>query len=171
MSFQIVIIFGVPSHKNISLGNNLSSSLNLPFINIQSLIRDEIEKNTHMGGKLNNLLISGRLISNHLANSLIKNQLYLIGSKGFILLGYPRIIEQFESLMESLSEFDIKLTVVKLKEYMPNYVEKHMKEDLKEKMEQYKEKIQPILKYLNSNYKFIELEKEEDFKLLIPLLS
>ena len=74
------------------------------------IFRDAIESKTELGIKVKNIIDNGLLVPDDLTNALVKDLLQKIDiSKGFILDGYPRTINQVKVLDEILSFLNISL--------------------------------------------------------------
>ena len=79
-------------------------------MSIGKMFRDEIKSQSVLGVKVKNLIENGYLVPDALTNDLVNATFKKIDlSKGFILDGYPRTINQAKVLDEMLSIFDIKL--------------------------------------------------------------
>ena len=69
------------------------------------MLRDEVDKKTPLGIKLDDMLKSGTLVSDEIVTELLKKRLTEISiDKNFILDGYPRNVEQAKMLREILAE-------------------------------------------------------------------
>lgn len=75
------------------------------------IFRDAIAAETEMGLKVKNIMDNGFLVPDAITNEIVKEKLSSIDlSKGFILDGYPRTINQVYALQDTLSFFNISLT-------------------------------------------------------------
>lgn len=75
------------------------------------IFRDAIADETEMGLKVKNIMDNGFLVPDAITNEIVKEKLASIDlSKGFILDGYPRTINQVYALQDTLSYFNISLS-------------------------------------------------------------
>ena len=84
-------------HKHISTGD---------------LLRDAAKEDSDFGRDIARRMQAGELISDDIINVMLKNTLEKIGDQKFILDGYPRTINQAESLTEMFNELGIEDYVV-----------------------------------------------------------
>ncbi|MDE6224054.1 MAG: nucleoside monophosphate kinase [Alphaproteobacteria bacterium] len=75
------------------------------------IFRDAMAEETEMGLKVKNIMDNGFLVPDAITNEVVKEKLSSIDlSKGFILDGYPRTINQVYALQDTLSYFNISLS-------------------------------------------------------------
>lgn len=75
------------------------------------IFRDAMAEETEVGLKVKNIMDSGFLVPDAITNEIVKEKLSSIDlSKGFILDGYPRTINQVYALQDTLSYFNISLS-------------------------------------------------------------
>ena len=74
------------------------------------IFRNAIASGSELGMKVKSIIDSGFLVPDALTNEIVKDMLGKIDlSKGFILDGYPRTINQVHALDDMLSELEIEL--------------------------------------------------------------
>ena len=79
-------------------------------LSIGQILRDAVEKKTELGMKVQNILDNGFLVPDELVNNLVQNLLSEIDlTKGFILDGFPRTVNQAKELDNILNMLGIKL--------------------------------------------------------------
>ena len=79
-------------------------------LSIGQILRDAVEKRSELGMKVQNILDNGFLVPDELVNDLVQNLLSEIDlTKGFILDGYPRTVNQARVLDDILNGLGIKL--------------------------------------------------------------
>ncbi len=71
------------------------------------LLRAEIKKGTEFGTEINNIISKGELVSDEIITKLLKNELERIKDQKFILDGYPRNLNQAETLNQIFAELGI----------------------------------------------------------------
>ena len=82
-------------------------------ISTGDLLREEVKKASLLGEKVKKLMDAGELISDDIVLDLLKSKIKSCGvSSSFIFDGYPRTINQAESLNELAIELNIKLDCV-----------------------------------------------------------
>lgn len=82
-------------------------------ISTGDLLRDEIKKDNLLGKNIKSLMESGQLIDDEIVLELLKNKIISCGiSSKFIFDGYPRTINQANSLKRLADELNIKLDCV-----------------------------------------------------------
>lgn len=94
-----IVLLGPPGSGKGTLAKTISEKLNLLHIETGRLIREEIEKGSEIGIKVKEIVAQGKLVSDEIINSLVKENLKKIKDKnGVIFDGYPRKISQAEAL-------------------------------------------------------------------------
>lgn len=100
-----LIIIGMPGCGKGTQSKKLASTYNLTHITTGELLRQEAEKKTVTGKKINELLKSGKLLPDEIVNNLIKEH---VSKDNFILDGYPRKLTQ----AEMLEDIDLVIYIV-----------------------------------------------------------
>ena len=79
-------------------------------ISTGDLLRSEVASESELGKKLKDIMASGELVSDDITTELLKKRLLQddVKEHGFILDGYPRNLNQADTLDEILSELNIK---------------------------------------------------------------
>ena len=85
----------------------LATKLNFPIISPGKLLRQEMEKKTEIGLKIEKRMDTGHLIDNHIVEAIIEKRLEKTDTKkGIIFDGFPRNIKQIASLKKWFNNFD-----------------------------------------------------------------
>ncbi len=93
------IIFGPQGSGKGTQGLLLAERFNLPLVGAGDLFRTEIVAQTTLGNLVNSYVAQGLLAPDDLVNAVMAKQLKKIDlTKGFILDGYPRNVEQASQL-------------------------------------------------------------------------
>ena len=93
-----VILFGPQNSGKTSQGMLLSQHFDVPFIEAKSALQDEIAQGTAMGKLVKEYLEANVYAPDDLINAVMLKHLKQAADQGFVLDGYPRNIEQAESL-------------------------------------------------------------------------
>ena len=105
MKERVVIFLGPPGSGKGTQAELLSEKWEIPTISMGDLLREEKDKDTELGRTIKDKIDRGELISDDIAQKIIKNRIEKDDTKnGFILDGYPRKKSQLEDLDEVLQE-------------------------------------------------------------------
>ncbi|MBC7330638.1 adenylate kinase [bacterium] len=109
----MVILLGAPGAGKGTHAKRLSSLLGIPHISTGDIFREEMEKNSELGQEVRRYVESGELVPDDVVNLIVKNRLSQDDcKKGFILDGYPRTLQQAETLEQILKELSLPLKKV-----------------------------------------------------------
>lgn len=100
-----VVIFGPPGSGKGTYASRLTQKLGVPHISTGDLVREEIRNNTPLGKTVENYSNSGALVPDDVITEILKNRISTEVSKGFILEGYPRTVNQAKAL-ERITKLD-----------------------------------------------------------------
>ena len=100
-----VVIFGPPGSGKGTYASRLTQKLGVPHISTGNLVREEIRNNTPLGKTIENYSNSGALVPDDVITEILKNRISAEVSKGFILEGYPRTVNQAKAL-ERITKLD-----------------------------------------------------------------
>lgn len=100
-----VVIFGPPGSGKGTYASRLTQKLGVPHISTGNLVREEIRNNTPLGKTVENYSNSGALVPDDVITEILKNRISAEVSKGFILEGYPRTVNQAKAL-ERITKLD-----------------------------------------------------------------
>ena len=102
-----IILLGAPGSGKGTQAKKLMDDFGLPQISTGNLLRKAIAEGTEIGRKAKAIMAAGDLVSDEIVLDLIRFSLDSPSSQsGFILDGYPRNINQAESLDELLSSMN-----------------------------------------------------------------
>ncbi len=100
---MIVIFLGPPGAGKGTYSELLSERLKIPHISTGDILRDAIEKKTHLGKLASELIDRGELVPDDIMMGLLAERITRFDAhKGFILDGFPRTRQQSEKLDELL---------------------------------------------------------------------
>ena len=169
-----IILLGAPGSGKGTQSIILNKKLGLVQLSTGEIIRENIEKKTKLGLQVKNLVDNGEFVSDEIILSIISKRISEDDcSKGFILDGFPRNLNQASKFDEILLENDKKIDfVIELnvsKENLYKRIENRAtvsnearaddkEEILKNRLNIYDEQTKPLVPY----YKKAELHYEVD---------
>jgi len=105
-----IVIFGPPGSGKGTYASLLKNRLGIPHISTGDLVREEIRNGTDLGLEIRKYSDAGKLVPDRVITEILKRRLTSDLSKGFILEGYPRSIEQAR-LLEDISKIDVVINL------------------------------------------------------------
>jgi len=94
-----LILLGPPGGGKGTVAKKLQEEFNIPVISTGIILREEIERKTRLGKKVQNIMSKGRLVPDEAIIEIIRERIKREDCKeGYIFDGFPRNIEQAESL-------------------------------------------------------------------------
>jgi len=97
---------GAPGSGKGTQAEKLMDEYDCRQISTGVLLRQAIESGSDLGNKVQKIMSEGLLVSDEIVLDLIKNELSGIGESSFLLDGYPRNINQAQSLRDFLENID-----------------------------------------------------------------
>ena len=169
-----IILLGAPGSGKGTQSIILNKKLGLVQLSTGEIIRENIEKKTKLGLQVKNLVDNGEFVSDEIILSIISKRISEDDcSKGFILDGFPRNLNQASKFDEILLEKDKKIDfVIELNVSKKNLYKRienraiesnearadDKEEILKNRLNIYDEQTKPLVPY----YKKAELHFEVD---------
>jgi len=98
-----IIFFGPPGAGKGTQAKIISKYLNISHLSTGDILRKKLLENDNLANKLKIIMASGNLVSDDILNPIVSSRLSKEESKGFILDGYPRTLNQSEFLNNFLS--------------------------------------------------------------------
>lgn len=106
------IIFGAPGSGKGTYASRLQLKLGLETIAMGDIFREIMKEDTPLGVKVKGYVEKGLLVPDEVVFEVLKERVKrLSGSKGFILDGYPRTLEQAKTL-ESIAKIDVIIQLI-----------------------------------------------------------
>ncbi len=107
------VFLGPPGAGKGTLAKRLSELLYIPHISTGDIFREEMGKGTDLGKLAKQYIDKGDLVPDSIVNEIVKRRLSQEDcSKGFILDGFPRTLQQAEALGEISNELHRPLKAV-----------------------------------------------------------
>lgn len=94
-----LILLGPPGGGKGTVAKKLEEEFNIPVISTGVILREEIERKTRLGKKVQNIMSKGELVPDEVIKEIMRERIKLEDCKGgYIFDGLPRNIKQAESL-------------------------------------------------------------------------
>ena len=101
------IIFGAPGSGKGTYASRLQAKLGVDTVAMGDIFREIMKEDTELGKKVKGYVEKGLLVPDDIVIEVLKHRLAKIPKgKGFILDGYPRTLEQAETL-EGIAKIDV----------------------------------------------------------------
>jgi len=150
----------------------LSETLGIPHISTGDLFRANISQGTAIGIEAKKYLDAGDLVPPEITVDMVRARLNEPdASKGFILDGFPRSIEQAEALNSILADLDTRLDAVVSFVVDPDVVVERMlargraddtEDVIRNRMAVYEKETAPLLEYYGDQVKTVDAVGEVD---------
>jgi adenylate kinase len=106
-----LIFLGAPGVGKGTYASRISSQLGIAHISTGDLLRDEVKNGTQLGKEAKGYMERGDLVPDALVNRILKERLSQKDcSKGFILDGFPRTLNQAKEL-EKITKIDLVVNI------------------------------------------------------------
>ncbi len=110
---MILLLFGPPGSGKGTQARFITNWLQIPAISTGDMLRAEIAAESHLGKSAQALMAAGALVQDHLVNAMLARRIDQSDcTKGFMLDGYPRTVEQAEYLDGVLGERGLPTPVI-----------------------------------------------------------
>lgn len=107
---MIIVMLGNIGTGKGTQGKLISENYKIPFISTGDIFRENIQNNTPLGLKVKSILNEGKLVDDELVNEIVFDKIKNLES--FVIDGYPRTLNQAESLENFLNNFQRKVDFV-----------------------------------------------------------
>ncbi|MYE37714.1 MAG: adenylate kinase [Rhodobacteraceae bacterium] len=106
-----LILLGPPGSGKGTQAKILVKNLGLVQLSTGDMLREAVKSGSDIGRKVAKIMDAGELVTDEIINSLIREKLKSKNS-GFIFDGYPRTLNQADSLEEQLDRADARVDMV-----------------------------------------------------------
>ena len=123
-----IILFGPPGAGKGTQANLIIKEFNLVQISSGDLLRDEILKKTNLGKKIEVIINSGDLVSDHIVNELLEEKISDKRNQNRLIFdGYPRNLSQIKFLKQLLIKYNQKIPIIISLHVEKKIIEKRIK--------------------------------------------
>lgn len=113
---RYIVLFGPPGVGKGTQTKIVSDAVSLPSVSTGDIFRANLSANTELGQAAKQYLSAGELVPDDVTIKMVREYLEQPGySKGVILDGFPRTLDQAEALIQMAVEFDARLNVIFIK--------------------------------------------------------
>lgn len=156
-----ILLIGPQGSGKSTQAKLLAEYLKIPFISTGDIFRIMAEEGSELGQRVKNILNKGELMDDETASEIVRNQLSTPDlSRGFILDGYPRNLEQVQ-LFDPQFDRVIYLNVPEeelLKRLTARGREDDSPEAIKTRLDLYYVQTQPLLDYYKNQGILTEID-------------
>lgn len=163
-----IVLIGPPGAGKGTQAKMLSSKLGLIHISTGDLIREEQVKDSKIGKLATQLVDKGHFLPDDVVISMVKQKVIdNPNAPGFIFDGFPRTVDQAKTLDEFLNQrktpinkiFFLNIEDSVIANRITSRSEKENRADdkpelIKTRIENYKQKVLPVIKYYKEGYLF-----------------
>lgn len=168
-----IVIFGPPGAGKGTQAAFLIEKYGLKHLSTGDMLRAEKKSGSELGNKVAEIMDAGQLVSDEIVNAIVKSQLnqYAGSVQGFIFDGYPRTVEQANTLDGFLADLGESISVtifleVEKDELVKRLLDRAKKtgraDDTEEVIEarvlEYNEKTLPVSVYYEKQEKLVKVE-------------
>lgn len=108
-----ILLMGPPGAGKGTQAEKLTEMFNVPHISTGDMFRKAIKEGTNLGKKAKSFMDQGQLVPDEVTIGIVRDRLSEIDCKdGFLLDGFPRTVNQADSLGNILKELEMKLDAV-----------------------------------------------------------
>ena len=107
-----IILLGPPGAGKGTQAENISNNFNIKKISTGDLFRSHIKKNTELGKIANEYYVKGELVPDKIPTDMVKEWIINQTDNEWLLDGFPRNINQAESLTNILSTINSNIDTV-----------------------------------------------------------
>eukprot|EP00928_Gymnodinium_smaydae_P046406 TRINITY_DN30915_c0_g1_i1.p1 TRINITY_DN30915_c0_g1~~TRINITY_DN30915_c0_g1_i1.p1 ORF type:complete len:340 (-),score=37.09 TRINITY_DN30915_c0_g1_i1:142-1119(-) len=109
----ILILAAPPASGKGTMSAHLAASLHIPHLSTGDMLRSAVHDRSAVGMKAEKAMKEGLLVDDSTVNAIVRDRIAKADcARGFILDGYPRTVEQAESLDQTLKTRGISVSVV-----------------------------------------------------------
>ena len=107
-----IILMGLPGAGKGTQASEIVKKFPIPHISTGDMFRKAIKDETDLGKEAKSYMDRGELVPDEVTVGIVKERISEDDAKGFLLDGFPRTIDQAESLNQIMSELDREIDAV-----------------------------------------------------------
>jgi adenylate kinase len=108
-----IILLGPPGAGKGTQGQAISLKYRIPKISTGDILREAVVHKTPLGVQAKSFMDQGKLVSDEIVNGLVRERLSQPDClKGFILDGFPRTVQQADTLRKMLEDLGLEIDAV-----------------------------------------------------------
>lgn len=108
-----LVLMGLPGAGKGTQAEKIVDTYHIPHISTGDMFREAIKNGTELGLKAKAFMDKGELVPDEVTNGIVKERLAQSDTEqGFLLDGFPRTIEQAETLTQILTDLNKKIDAV-----------------------------------------------------------
>lgn len=152
-----MVLLGAPGCGKGTQAEIVSQRLEIPAISTGDMLRRAVEEGSELGQRVQSIMVAGGLVDDDTMAEVVRDRLGREDARrGFLLDGYPRTLDQADTLEEILAEQDRGLdAVIHLDVPEAELVRRALarqraddrEETIKERLRLYHEKTEPLIGY------------------------
>lgn len=168
-----IILIGIQGAGKSTQGNLLSKKLNIPYLSTGHIFRQIAKEHTPLGRYIKEVMHAGALVPNKKTITIVNDYLARPEyEKGFILDGFPRTLEQAESLGEVDEVIYLKVSDKEALWRLSYREEEDNAEErddetlaaVRHRIELFHKHTEPVLEYFHKQRRLIEIDGEQSIE-------
>lgn len=107
-----LVLMGPPGAGKGTQAESLAERLGAAHISTGDIFRANVKEQTELGRTAQRYMDAGEYVPDEVTNAMVKDRIARVDAESFILDGYPRTVDQVETLDTMLAELERPLDVV-----------------------------------------------------------
>lgn len=149
------VLLGAPGSGKGTQAERVAGALGIPAISTGDMLRQAVAEGSELGERVKSVMAAGLLVDDALMAEVVRERLGRGDTcRGFILDGYPRTVEQAETLESLLADRDSRIDAVVLLDVAQETLVRRAlgrrrdddrEEVIRQRLELYREKTEPLV--------------------------
>ena len=174
-----LLFIGPPGAGKGTQANLFCSKYGLSHLSTGDLLRDEVSSGSPLGLKASEVMNKGELVSDELVLSIVEGRLVNI-NKGWLLDGFPRNVNQANSLQKLLEKINQPLEAVVSIQIADDYLMKRLlargreddnEEVIANRLKIYREKTSPLIDLYSKQGILVGIEGNADIDVVFSCIE